>query len=66
MDYFFKYTTIWSGNTLSIESGIKALGGRWDSDRQAWTVPPMGRRDREKAAQLCKRATATVDVKIME
>ena len=28
-----------SGNTYPVKDAIKALGGKWDSDKKAWMVP---------------------------
>lgn len=28
-----------SGNTYPVKDQLKALGGRWDTDRKAWMVP---------------------------
>ena len=28
-----------TGNTYPVKDQIKALGGRWNSDRKAWMVP---------------------------
>lgn len=54
MSSIFKSETIWTGNTYPVRAEIAKLGGRWDSERKGWIVPPLTMRERGIAGNIVR------------